>query len=446
MKSRLAALWDAVVNSYLFIPLLMAAAAIGLGIGLVQFDRGIPPAALRHAYFIYSGDAGGALSVLSTIATSIITVASVTFSITIAALSLASQQYGPRLLRSFVRDHRNQVVLGTFVGTFLYDLVVIRTIRSATNGGFVPAVSVTVGILLAIASIVLFVYFIHHVSISIAPEHVIAAVGKELDGTIDRLYAQLIANEPSSGLSDAVPAPPQAGRNARAVPARRPGYVQAIDADQLMSVARRHDLVIKVLERPGRYVAAAGTALALAWPGERATDGALRGIAGAFVTGLRRTMIGDADFGVNQLVSVAVRALSPGINAPFTAVMCVDRLGTSLCRLAGRTIPSPLRYDRDGTLRVIAPATTFPEMVESALAPIRQYGSNSVPVAVALLGTIAKIAPHVSRDDDRAALRTQAELIDEAAGKSLQLVADRDAVADSYAAASAALAEPFYEA
>ncbi|MBC5799817.1 MAG: DUF2254 domain-containing protein [Candidatus Eremiobacteraeota bacterium] len=432
-------LGDAVVSSYLFIPLLMAAAAIALGVVLVQFDRVLSPHALQHIAWVYSGDADGARSVLSTVASSIITVASVTFSITIAALSLASQQYGPRLLRSFVRDRNNQFVLGTFVGTYLYDLMVLRTIRSPTHGAFVPNVAVTCGVAFAIATIIVLVYFLHHVSTSIAPEHVIEAVGKELDHAIDRLYPQRIGMNGEGTAADGSLVAPNFEGAARQVPAHGACYVQAVDGDRLIAVACKHDLVVKVSTRPGQYVAAAGSIVASAWPHGRASDEAVRAIARAFTTGTQRTMVQDAEFGVNQLVIVAVRALSPGINAPFTAAMCVDRLGTSLCRLAQRPAPSALRYDRRGALRVIAAPMTFADMLENALEPIRQYGSNSVPVVVTLLETIGKVARHVDRDADCTVLRKHVDLIRRGALEALTLQEDRASITASYEAAIAVL-------
>ncbi|MEO8010417.1 MAG: DUF2254 domain-containing protein, partial [Dokdonella sp.] len=352
-----------------------------------------------------SGGAEGATAMLGTIASSMITIAGVVFSMTLVALSLASSQLGPRLLRNFMTDKANQVVLGTFVSTFLYSLIVLRSIRRADEGLFVPQLSVAFAVLLAVASLGVLVYFIHHVAVSIQADTVVARVGAELSDGIDRLFPEGIGKgmhnhaEPNDFAGDCC-----------VIGASRDGYVQLIDGDALLALAVEKDLVLQVARRPGHFVVK-DSPLVLAWPGNQIDDQTKDQINAAFVLGSNRTPVQDVEFAVNQLVEIAVRALSPGINDPFTAVACVDRLGAALARLAQRDMPLPCRHDEENTLRVITPATAFADMADAAFDQIRQYARSSAAVTIRLLETIEVIAQFAYRAEDRAALHRHAEMI-----------------------------------
>jgi uncharacterized membrane protein len=195
-----------------------------------------------------------------------ITVAGVTFSITIVAVTLASQQFGPRLLRNFLRDFGNQVVLGTFVSTFLYCLLVLRTVRGSDDEEFVPHLAVTVGVILAMLSLGVLIFFIHHVAMSIQASRIIANVADDLEAAIDRLFPETLGEDAAES-ADRLRASGDDSSNAdgaRAVKARTAGYVQAIDADALMSIAREHDLLVRVHARPGSFVRRGGVLLTVA--------------------------------------------------------------------------------------------------------------------------------------------------------------------------------------
>jgi uncharacterized membrane protein len=186
--------------------------------------------------------------------------------------------------------------------------------------------------------------------------------------------------------------------------------VQAIDGEGLMQLAMEHDLIVHVKHRPGYFVVQ-GHALAAVWPGDRLDERLAEAIRDAFLIGAERNLTQDVEFAVDQLVEVAVRALSPGINDPFTAMTCIDRLGEARCRLAERVLPSPFRYDDDGQLRVIAHSFTFADVTGTAFNQIRQYGRGSAAVTIRLLEAIANVATHTSKEEDRAALLQQASMI-----------------------------------
>ena len=442
MKALIIKYWDRLRSSFWFLPALMAGGAVALAYATVALDEtAMVNDWLRLQRWVYTGGAEGASLMLGTIASSMITIAGVVFSMTLVALSLASSQLGPRLLRTFMRDRTNQVVLGTFIATFVYCLLVLRTIRRADEIAFVPHLSVTIGLLFALASLGVLIYFIHHVSVSIQADEVVARVGIELIQGIDRLFPQPVSNvqvRPAVVASAASP-PDEFDREAHPVASAEDGYLQYIDADALMTLATEQKMLLRIEKRPGQYVAM-GCPLATAWPGDRVTEPLAAAINAVFILGHQRTAAQDVEFAIHQLVEIAVRALSPGINDPFTAITCVDRLGSALRRLAQRNMPSSLnRFDEEGQLRVIMPAITFPVIVNAAFNQIRQHARSSAAVTVRLLETIAMIAEVVLRPEDRAELHRHAEMIVRGAREALPEHWDRQEVEERYHAAARVL-------
>lgn len=443
MKVQIFKSWDRIRSSFWFIPLVMIGGAVALAFGTVALEVPLTDW-LEHAWgWTFTGGAEGAGAVLATIAGSMITIAGVVFSMTLVALSLASSQLGPRLLRNFMRDTTTQVVLGTFVATFLYCLMVLRTIRHAADAAFVPHLSVSLGVLFAVVSVGVLIYFIHHVSVSIQVNEVVARVSTQLIEGIDRLFPVPIGK----GAPEVPAEPPDAGfletlkREARPLGADADGYLQFIDGEALLALAVQEDVVFRLERRPGDYVVA-GRPLLCVWPGDRVSDGLTEQVNAAFALGHQRTPDQDIEFVVNQLVEIAVRALSPGLNDPFTAIACVDHLGSALCRLAQRDIPSPYRHDEQGQLRLIAPAISFPEITNAAFNQIRQYGRSSVAVTIRLLETIAVVAEFTRRPEDRAALSRHAMMIARGAREGLPEDEDRRMVEELHHEASRLLSEP----
>lgn len=439
-RARFIHVWESLRTSFWFVPTLMTAGGVALSFAAVHLDEKVKYAWVRTVGWLWAGGAEGARAVLSTIAGSMITVAGVAFSITIVALTLASSQFGPRLLRSFVRDLGNQVVLGTFISTFVYCLLVLRTVRGGDGTEFVPYLSVTLGVAFALANLGVLIYFIHHVATSIQAESLIAAVAGELQESIAAMFPQALG-EPATAAPAAArdPSLPEEGEGL-AVEARRSGYVEAIDDGVLMTLARDEDLVLELLRSPGRFVLEGG-ALARVWPPDRGRGAADR-IRGAFILGARRTPTQDPEYAVHQLVEIAVRALSPGINDPFTTMTCLDWLGAALSKMAGREIPAPHRYDDRGRLRVIARGVDFPAMADAAFNQIRQYGHGSVSVLLRLLDTLAAVGESARRAGDRDCLRRHADLVAADARHALVNEQDLHEVEERHAAALRVLNAP----
>lgn len=443
VKTKLSNLWYAFRSSYWFVPALMASGAIGLAWAMLTLDTSVDAQVLDSNEWLYSGGPEGARTLLSTIAGSMITVAGVTFSITIVALTLASSQLGPRLLRNFMRDVGNQVVLGTFIATFIYCLLVLRTVRSSDYGVFVPHLAVTGGLVLALASLGVLIYFIHHVSVLMQAEQVIAAVGRDLLAAITWLFPEHSghgASEPGPG---EMPNPLAAASDRQECPvtSTRSGYIQAIDLDGLLRLAVDHDLHLRLPHRPGHFLTQ-GATLVVAWPSERLDAALAEQLNDTFVLGTQRTPEQDVEFAMQQLVEIALRALSPGINDPFTAITCVDWLGATLSLLTTRQFPSPYCYDAQGTLRLLTPPVTFAGLTATAFHQIRRAARSNVAVTLRLLEIIAVIAGHSPQNDQRAALRQHASMIAQGAQESVQAERDRTDIEVCYQAALKALEAP----
>jgi uncharacterized membrane protein len=438
MKVRLLTLWERVHTSFWFVPGLVIAAAVALAGFTLKLDREIDEAEVNAWPLVFHDGVEGARSLLSAVAGSMITVTGVTFSVMIVAFTLASSQFTPRLLRNFMRDVGNQVVLGIFIATFAYCLCILRVVGGPT-GDFIPRISVTCGFAMTATSIIALVYFIHHAASLIQAQGIIASIGRELDRALDPLYPEGLGASGSSRSTQELPA----DFATRAAEMRVPqsDYVEAIDADTLMLVAEQYDLVITLEHRPGDFTIE-GEVLARAYPAERVANGTAEAIIGAIVFGPERTQTQDPEFVLSELVEIAVRALSPGINDPTTAVLCVDRLGAALARIAARPMPSAERYGTDGRLRIVTKHYGFRGLVEAAFNPIRQHGRNSVPVTVRLLETIQRIALHAQRDDDREALLRQARMIERGSKEASFDPGDLEDVQERFRSALEALGEP----
>lgn len=419
LPTWLLGVWDRLRSSFWFLPSAMAAGATALSFALVWLDTWLGQESIERLGWLYGFGPEGARAVLSAVAGSMITVAGLTFSMTMLTLQLASQQFGPRLLRSFMSDRGNQLVLGTFTSTFLYCLLVLRTVRGTEDASFVPHLSVTFGVVLAALSLAILIYFIHHVANSIRIETVLADLSQETRSTIERLFPAQMGQEPkerdghiSAGLLHTLEG------DSRAVFVEGSGYVQRLDDAALMRIATEHDLVIGVDSPPGRFVTERVPLLRAA-PRARVSEEVKDRLRQAFVLGADRTPMQDLQFSLHRFVEIAQRALSPGINDPTTALYCIDRLAQALCLLAERDMPSPVRADERGRPRVFVPLNTFEEFACPTLAAIARYGMNDADVVRQLLASTSVLEARAA-PEARDALRRLAAAIESESGASLK--------------------------
>ncbi|MFH5805417.1 DUF2254 domain-containing protein [Alienimonas sp. DA493] len=425
--TRLIHHWDAFRTSFWFVPALMSVAAVLLAFALPEIDSRMGRDVAEESRWLATTVSAGQTTV-STIAGASVTVTGVVFSITMVTLSLTTNQFGPRLIRAFMADRTAQITLGAFVGTSLYCLLVLRLIRGLDGGAVVPHVSVLASVVLAAVDLAILVYFVHHTAEMVQPSHVVREVAADLDDAIDRLFPERLGTP----AAEVDPAERRAERGlsgpARTVAVPRDGYVQGVDEPALMQTAKDADVTIELLHRPGDFVAD-GLPLARVRPPERgAAEEVDRRIREAFVIGRDRTPRQDLGCAISELTEIAVRALSPGVNDPFTAVQCIDGLSATFGRLAARDRPDPHRYDDDHNLRIVARPITFGEALGEAYDPIRQYCRGSLTVNETLLIGLGRIAATVDRPEDADELFRQAAMIVRGSDEGLREQRDRQRV------------------
>jgi uncharacterized membrane protein len=376
--------------------------------------------------WVNNGSADAARQILIGIAAAVITVVGLVFSITIVALTLASTQFGPRILRNFVRDFGTQFTLGTFVATFVYSVLALGSIAHGARGDFVPHLSITVTIGLVLVDLGVLIYFINHVAKSIQLPEVIASIARDLSKAID---LQLGAR--NTGVADqeqeAGPSPTELlfrlKESGAVVPATRSGYLQFVGYDELVGIAASADAVVQLFYLPGHFVVE-GLPLALVWPSEAAGEVA-SALDRAHVSGPQRTLAQDLTFAIDQLVEIAIRALSPAVNDTFTALTCIDWLSAALCRVSQRTGPIVNHRDRTNHVRVIAREARYERLVGRAFDKVRQAARGMPAVMIRQLEALAKIMAYTTTQSQRDALRAQAAMIYNSSMESVPEESDR---------------------
>ena len=366
------------------------------------------------------GGADGARGVLFAIAGTTLSVLGVVFSLTIVVLQIASAQFTPRVVRSLTGDRGTQIVLGVFFGTFTYALLVLRAVRSPGEDegglGFVPVAAVAVAIGLALVSIAFMIYYINHVSRSVQVAVIIKRVTHD---TLELLNEPLIGElAHDAGLmrgGDMTPEGP-----GRAVQTHDDGYLQAIDAPALLAAAESRALMLRTEVLVGSFLLA-GTPVGAVWPTgsvDEEVEGAVRA---AFVLGPERTRQQDIELGIRQLADIAVRALSPAVNDPTTAVLCIDRLGQLLVRAGARDETEVVSGPRGGTIMLSGPS--FARLTDVAFTQIRHFGATDVVVATHLMTMLVDVAKRVPTQQLEPLREHAAALLLEA-GKGLAVATD----------------------
>jgi uncharacterized membrane protein len=390
---------DRLRANYWFLPSVLALLALVLAFGVIRVDEVYGEAYLAIIERLpISRDPAGARDMLSALVSAIISVAGVSFSVTIVAMTLAAQQFGPRLLDNFMRDRANQLVLGIFVAVPLYCLVVLWAVQGTDEYRFVPHLAVTIAVILGGISMAALIFFVHHVAESIRVSRIIDRVGDDMRdriSSIDNMTGGAGPDEFRGSISDQIP--PNFHEEAAVVQALGNGYLLSVDEEGLLNLAKEHNLLIKQLHRPGDFITFGGE-LVLLWPGNKLDDGMIDSINDLFALDVERSQIQDVDFLFHKLSEIAMRAMSPGINDPHTAMMCIDRLGAGLAQVGKKELPSPYRYDDEGTLRVVARVVTFDVLAHTAFAQIRHYASGDLEVLTHMLVVMERIARQVNHD------------------------------------------------
>ncbi|MGA8980183.1 MAG: DUF2254 domain-containing protein [Pedococcus sp.] len=427
-----------------FLPATMCVVAVVLAESLVQLDGSDAVDSLPSwvANLVYRVGESGSRDILGAIASASLGVAGTTFSITMAVLALTSSSYGPRLVRNFMADKGNQVVLGVYVSTFLYSLLVLRSIRdvgaldSSSTQPFVPHLAVNGAVLLAVANVAVLVYFIHHISDSIQISTLSGRVRTDLLETVDRLYDAAEGEQTPRASTEALPAsePPA---SAGAVRGDGAGYVQSIDDQQIVELAQEHDLVVWMSVQPGDHLLP-DTALMRVEPAG-VDDEVLADLRGSVLVGDARSPFQDVAFAAQQLTELAVRALSPGTNDPYTAINALDDLSVGLSTMAERPRPTSWRRADDGTARLHWRHPTAETVVAAVVDQMRWYAASAPSVMSATLRLLERVG---SAGDDqlRSELRTQVDRLAESFDRAENQPCDARAFAELTATSRSRLA------
>jgi uncharacterized membrane protein len=400
-------------GGFLVRPFLIALAMGALGAVLSATEEQVPAlgAWVPTILFPSRQDPQSAQLILSAIATSIMTVVSIIFAILLMTLTLASTQFSPRILVSFVRDRATQWTLGLFLGVFSYCLAVLPAVRSAPQV-FVPVLSVTLAMALALVAVAWLIFFIHHISQAISVNHIVDRIARDTEQIIDGLmphpytdYAGTPLSKPGSGDGAAIASP-------------RSGYVRFIDVPRLLELAKAWRIRISVDRGVGQFVPA-GVPLVRVSRENRVSPLQVPELLGAFDIGPTRTLQQDVEFGVIQIVDIALRAISPAVNDPSTAISCIDQLSSLLIVWCGRRPPPAVLFDPPHVPRVEIPWINLDGLLNTAFEQIRHYAAGDLAVNLRLLRAMGDIAATTGRDDVHAMLRERAKRLVERATDSM---------------------------
>lgn len=424
---RLKLEWFRIRDSLWFIPGVFTLLAAIAAVVLVQLERGPLEEIVREHRLFFGAGADGAREVLSAIASSLITVTGVVFSVTVVALQLASSQFTPRVLRNFMADRANQVVLGIFIGTFTYALLVLRTVRSPVDDtpGFVPVVATTIAVGLVLVSIGALIFFINHAASSIQVGVVLDRITRDALELVDQIFPATVgrpdedAKPELEGRPDPVP-----------VLADRSGYLQALSSEALFSLAAQHDILIRMEPTIGDFLLK-GETLALVWPRNEVTGGLLEEIQESFLIGADRTPSQDIQYGLGELSEIAVRALSPGVNDPTTASRAIDRISEVLLAFGNR-FPPPVQRTAEGRIHFIARHVSYERAIDFAIEPILHAGAGNPSIVQRLVDTLTRVAELVPGPRKRATLAMRAKVL-RAADHAMENPIDRREVSRAHA-------------
>jgi uncharacterized membrane protein len=448
-RIRLPFSWFDIKDSLWYRPAIMTVMAIILSFITIGLDNALFQEHRFEAWWLFEGGAEGARGVLSAIAGTTMTVATTAFSFTLVALQLSSSQYSPRIVRNFTGDRSNQLVIGIFVSTFVYSLLVLRVVRSefGDQERFVPAISVTIAMLFAMVSIAALIYFFHHATRTIQASVIITRTTEQAATVIGSARDRLLEDASWHLSSSPIPRPPRL-RPIGIVRGKNSGYVQKIRHDRLLRLAVEHNAFIEVSVHPGDFLLPNDPRLVIwAYPeqseaerrakekdeedeGEEEQEengSVIDAFGGLIEVGLERTLEADIVFGLQQVSDIALRALSPGVNDPNTAIDSIDRIGELLVQLEAASGLESARIDEDGVMRVVHPEIRWDEMVQGTFMQLRHYAAGDMGAAVAIIRIAGRLRAHV-RPESRDELEIVARDMAQTALATLQIETDRQLI------------------
>jgi uncharacterized membrane protein len=431
MTGKIGYLWDRLKVSIWFVPLVMSLGAVILAMIMLDVDvryGSIPWDWVR----LLRIDAQGVRQVVAVISGAMMTITGVVFSVSVVTLALASNQFGPKVLRNYLHDTGNKLVLGLFVATFIYALLILASVDTA-QGGFVPIWSMFVSLLLTVLATGGLIYYIHNISTAIQADHVIALIGEELNNVIDTMLVPFEHYGNSAPLTHKQEWSVQKqGLKRLPIYSAKSGYLQVIDYKALVSFATEHNVFLEIDKHAGHFVIE-GSSIGSCYAYENISDATAAQILSLVIFGRQRTPVQDVEFSIMQLLQIALRALSPGINDSLTGITCIDWLSAALGRMSGCAFPPSCFRDPVGVLRVVSNGFSFEGAVNSVFDPLRQSARGNEMVTIRLLEVLERVIGVAKKVDYCAVLLAQAELIHEAAIESIPGRSDRKVVTDCFA-------------
>lgn len=401
-------------GGFLVRPLIIAL-ALGFAGAVFSWLEEVEPAIsdlVPRTLFPSHADPQVAQVILAGIAGSIMTVVSIVFAIVLMTLTLASMQFSPRIIISFARDKVTQWTLGIFLGTFCYCMAALPAARSQPEP-FAPVATVMGAMFLAVTCVAWLLFFIHHITQAISVSHIVDRIANETVAMLDGLMPEPRVNPPfnsaAAGASSMLnsPEPEQHGSDESPILAKTSGYIRFIDIPVLVELAKSTHVTLRVLRRVGQFVPA-GTPLLMTSKAARITPEKLAELLDAFDLGPSRTLEQDVEFGVLQIVDIALKAISPAVNDPTTAISSIDQLSRILIHFASRAPQPPCYYDPPGVLRLSVPWIDFDHLVISAFEQIRMYSKADVAVSLRMLRALSDIAAASPAEPEKLTLCAQA--------------------------------------
>ena len=433
--------WDRMSVNFLFIPAVMAIGAIVLAWMMYHLDVQIPNEVLNTSSFIVSGSPSELRGYLFANATAVLTTAGVVFTLLTLPLSTVAAQYGSRLLRIFLSDHTTQFVLGMFVATFTYCIFSALAIPPAEIEPDGPQITVTVGLYLLIAAFASLILLIQHISMMLQAPNIAASAGVELLEVVRETNLEEGRGSEDQNQHTSSPADSLMKENGHPVRAYKAGYIQYVDPEHVLLPAEKRDIIIRLVHKPGDFVRS-GMVIALVWPADRVDEELDNEIRNSFHLGNQRTPTQDVEYAVNQLTEMAVRAMSPAINDPFTAMTCLDYIGDGLVSFVRRGAIYPNIYDSHSNLRIVFNPVTFDELLSAAFDMLRHASCDNARVLLHMLKTINVISEETKTPETRQQLLRHVILIQVESQAGSLIEEDRQSVHQSSEALKLKLESP----
>ena len=401
--------WSELKSTFWFIPVIIILSSILLATGLIYIDgiMNFSQDGLGRLFLVHSSNS--ARIILSTISGAMMGVAGTVFSITLVALTLASSQFGPRLIKNFMYVRLNQVVLGAYVSTYLYCLLVLNVVRDGNDYTFIPSLSILVAIIAAVANIILLIIFIHQIAISIQADKVISDISDFISKQVESLFPEKMGEDIVSEENIDLSAATSSYQKRIPIYAPKSGYLQYIDSEALIALITKNDSLLELNFRPGKHMVK-GEEMGLLYSDHNWEKDELENIFTQFIIGKTKTSQQDLEFSIHQLVEIASRALSPGINDPYTAIACIDSLTATMSYLAQAKFPSEYRFDDEGNLRIIADALEFEGVLDAAFNQIRQFSGGSTAVIIRLMEALTTIYGFTRNESQKESVIKHAEM------------------------------------